>query len=199
MAYARAHVFQDGPRRELQRVFDSLFAAGRRTGGPSTPVAAYEFALDFPTDVHLVGIDISAEALAKNENVDERILGDIQTYPLPVGSFDAVLCWWVLEHVRRPEAALRNMARSLSPGGLLVLSVPRLWSIKGIEGARLTPHRFHIWAYRNLLGMAGRRYTREWGRTQHTCNATSLPGGCWRSRLRSDWGRFTCVATATCQ
>ena len=151
MAYARAHVFQDEPRRELQEVFDSLFAAGSNRRALDAG-CGYELALDFPADVHLVGIDTSADALAKNENADEKILGDIQTYPLPVGSFDAVLCWWVLEHLRRPEAAFRNMARSLKSGGVLVLSVPRLWSIKGIV-TRLTPHRFHIWVYRTLLGM----------------------------------------------
>ena len=140
MAYARAHVFQDEPRRELQEVFDSLFVAGSNRRALDAG-CGYELALDFPADVHLVGIDTSADALAKNENADEKILGDIQTYPLPVGSFDAVLCWWVLEHLRRPEAAFRNMARSLKSGGVLVLSVPRLWSIKGIV-TRVTPHRF---------------------------------------------------------
>ena len=152
MALSRTRVFQDQPRKELQNVFDSLFANGSLKRALDAG-CGYELALDFPADVHLVGIDISADALAKNENADEKILGDIQTYPLPAGSFDAVLCWWVLEHVRRPEDAFRNMSRSLRPGGVLVLSVPRLWSIKGIV-TRLTPYRFHIWVYRKLLGVS---------------------------------------------
>lgn len=38
--------------------------------------------LDFPPTVHLVGLDISREALAANENPDEAIVADIETDPL---------------------------------------------------------------------------------------------------------------------
>ncbi|MGH9361091.1 MAG: class I SAM-dependent methyltransferase, partial [Thermoanaerobaculia bacterium] len=40
------------------------------------------------------------------------------------GAFDTVVCLNVLEHVRDPLAALRNMHAALAPGGRVVLYVP---------------------------------------------------------------------------
>ena len=57
-----------------------------------------------PESAHRVGIDISEEQLRKNTFVDEKILGDIQTYELPPASFDVIICWWVLEHLREPAS-----------------------------------------------------------------------------------------------
>jgi SAM-dependent methyltransferase len=44
---------------------------------------------------------------------------DIVTSELTPGSFDAIVSFEVLEHVRWPEAAFQSMARLLRPGGLL--------------------------------------------------------------------------------
>jgi SAM-dependent methyltransferase len=151
VAYARARVYQDEPRRELQRVFDSFFAEG----GLQTMLdagAGYELPIDVPRDVHLVGIDLSPDALAKNDNADEKIVGDIETYPLPARHFDAAVCWWVLEHVPRPGDAIANIAKSLRPGGIFVIGIPHLWSLKGLL-TKFTPYRFHVWAARSLRGI----------------------------------------------
>jgi SAM-dependent methyltransferase len=79
-------------------------------------------------------------------------VGDIETYPLPHGAYDAILCWTVLEHLAKPRIALANMAQSLRPRGLLIVGVPDPWSLKGLV-TKLTPHRFHVWAYRRCFGM----------------------------------------------
>src|SRR5437764_1287309 len=60
----------------------------------------------FGEHAHVVGLDLSAEDLARNDGLDERIVGDVQAYPMPQQSFDVVLCWDVLEHLRRPRQAL---------------------------------------------------------------------------------------------
>lgn len=49
---------------------------------------------------------------------------DITSIPVPDASFDAVLCTEVLEHVPEPAEAVREMARILRPGGVLLLSAP---------------------------------------------------------------------------
>jgi 2-polyprenyl-3-methyl-5-hydroxy-6-metoxy-1,4-benzoquinol methylase len=92
--------------------------------------------------VYAVGIDISKEQLEANTVVQERILGDIQEYPLPKEEFDVAVCWMVLEHVPRPEDAILNMFGSLKPQGLLILGIPNLYSIKGIV-TKMTPFWFH--------------------------------------------------------
>ena len=50
---------------------------------------------------------------------------DVQSMPeVKSCSFDAVFCSGVLEHVPRPRAALREIARVLKPGGALLLGLP---------------------------------------------------------------------------
>src|SRR3990167_7207197 len=105
--------------------------------------------VDFP-GAHITGIDIDADALALNHSLDIRIVGDIQTYPLPESAFDAIVCWDVLEHLPSPRAALENMTRALRPGGTLILGLPNVTSPKGLA-TKLTPHGFHVWFYRHVF------------------------------------------------
>lgn len=106
--------------------------------------------VELPPNAHVVGLDASAVALASNESVDEAIVGDVETYPLPDRQFDLVVCHDVLEHLGDPVAAVRNLARSVAAGGELDVQMPILWSDKGLV-TRLTPHRFHVWCYRVLF------------------------------------------------
>ena len=55
-------------------------------------------------------------------NIDYRC--DIANVPVTDGEFDAILCTEVLEHVREPIKAVREMARILKPGGRLMLTAP---------------------------------------------------------------------------
>jgi glycosyltransferase involved in cell wall biosynthesis len=57
--------------------------------------------------------------------VDRIDLEDAACFTRWHGQFDTVVCLNVLEHVRDPIAALRNMASVLLPGGRLVLYVPQ--------------------------------------------------------------------------
>lgn len=52
------------------------------------------------------------------------IVGDITAIDRPDGSFDAVLCTEVLEHVPDPVAALTELARLTRPGGRIILTAP---------------------------------------------------------------------------
>jgi hypothetical protein len=106
----------------------------------------------FPEASHLTGVDISQRQLDGHRRLDERIVGDVQTCELPAESFDAVVCWNVLEHLRDPEAAVRRLAAAVRPGGILVLACPNPMSFQGL-GARLTPQWFHVWFYRTVLGV----------------------------------------------
>lgn len=55
-------------------------------------------------------------------------VGSATAIPHESGQFDLVLCIEVLEHVEEDEAALREIARVLKPGGALILSLPyRYW------------------------------------------------------------------------
>src|SRR6266568_2112694 len=102
------------------------------------------------TSSYLVGIDISEEQLQMNSVVNEKIVGDIQSYVLPPSDFDVIVCWWVLEHVSHPEKALDNFLHSMKEDGILILAVPNVLSIKGLI-TKYTPHWFHIWVHRSYL------------------------------------------------
>lgn len=52
------------------------------------------------------------------------IISDITSIPEPDGSFDAVLCSEVLEHVPDPVAAIKELARLVKSGGQLILTAP---------------------------------------------------------------------------
>ncbi len=103
-----------------------------------------------PSDAHLVGVDISASQLRRHGSLDHAIQGDIQDHDFEGQTFDLVICWNVLEHVARPAAAFRNLAGTVAEGGLLVIGVPHLWSVKGVV-TKLTPFAVHRAFYR-LMG-----------------------------------------------
>jgi SAM-dependent methyltransferase len=107
-----------------------------------------------PPDAYVVGIDISPRQLERNTGLDEKILGDIQSYPIPEKAFDLIVCWDVLEHVERPDEAIRNLSRGLDDGGLLLLAMPNLGSLKGLV-TKLTPYGFHVWMHRTVLRQPG--------------------------------------------
>jgi len=53
------------------------------------------------------------------------IQSDVQSIDaLKNGAFDGVLCSSVVEYLDRPDALLKEVARILSPGGVLVISLP---------------------------------------------------------------------------
>jgi SAM-dependent methyltransferase len=152
--FARPRVWQDEELREVQRRFDAHF----ERNGPLRRVldagAGGEMPLDIPLSAHLVAVDISEEALARNVNADEKFVADLQTHEFPAGSFDAAICWWVLEHVPNPMAVIGHLALSLRPGGLMLVGVPYLWGFKALV-TKATPYRFHVWLARRSNPSAG--------------------------------------------
>jgi len=88
---------------------------------------------------------------------------------LPERSFDAVLFWHVLEHLREPDAALAEAHRLLRPGGRLVIAVPNFssWQARwaGPAWFHLDPprhlHHFPLAALRGLVERCGFAVERE--------------------------------------
>jgi len=134
-------------REGLQATLDNWLA--RRDPPPRVLDAGcgHQMYLHITDTARVVGIDIDATQLGGNATIDEKILGDVQTYPLPPSSFDLVICYEVMEHLKTPELALENLTRAGAPGSMLILGGPNLLSLKGLA-TRFTPywvHRLYYW------------------------------------------------------
>lgn len=141
-------------RRALERTEELLRGRHSITVLEAGCGAASHFRFTGSLDLH--GIDISQEELEKNRDVQHKMLGDIQTYPLPPSHYDVVVCWDVIEHLSRPQDALSNMFRSVKPGGLILLGFPNLMSFKGLV-TKATPWWFHQLVYR-LMGLKSKPF-----------------------------------------
>lgn len=75
---------------------------------------------------------------------------------IPAGSIDLVTMFHVIEHVDRPEAVVRQIARWLGPGGVLALETPNLDSVdarifrRTFWGGYHIPRHWHLFTPRTL-------------------------------------------------
>jgi len=101
----------------------------------------------------LVGADFShvavrlARTAAPPKGRTAFFQADAQAIGLAPESVDTAICCETLEHLPDPQAALRELARVLRPGGRLFLTTPNYLGPMG--------------AYRGYLRLTGRRYSEE--------------------------------------
>lgn len=98
--------------------------------------------LDRPALESYVGVDISAEALARakvDRSVSRLVEADLQGYEPAAGeSFTAVVFNEVLHFAEDPGAELARAARWLAPGGLIAVSMYAPWKETGGGYAKVT-------------------------------------------------------------
>ena len=130
-----SRVYDFAARRLLRRLYRRLAADIAATAPPDSKildvgtgpgVLLVELAKR-RTDLHLTGIDLSADMIvAATRNLDRfgfrttAQVGDVTNLPFPDGSFDLVVSSLSLHHWDEPEAAVPELARVLRPGGRLV-------------------------------------------------------------------------------
>jgi len=79
-------------------------------------------------------------------------IGDLTALPFPSGCFAACINIVTLEHVREPACAIREIERTLAPGGRLLMIVPHEWEV------HQHPHdyfRYTRYGIEYLLSLAG--------------------------------------------
>jgi len=108
-----------------------------------------------------VGLELDTAESRARSRADAYYDG--RRFPFEDGSFDAVLCNQVLEHVFEPDAFVQEIARVLKSGGRLLLTVPFVWdeheqprdygrySSFGLA-ALLDKHGFRILRHRKTAG-----------------------------------------------
>ena len=80
-------------------------------------------------EAEVTGIERDPEAAAcAKERLDHVILGDVEEmeFHFHENSFDCIVCGDVLEHLCDPVRMLRDVRAYLSPGGLLIASIPNV-------------------------------------------------------------------------
>jgi len=73
-----------------------------------------------------IAIDYPSAMPGKDRRKIERAAGILEAVPLATESVDTVFCTQVLCQVPHPEAALREIARIMRPGGYAIISVPHV-------------------------------------------------------------------------
>ncbi len=85
------------------------------------------FAAEYKRAGKVIGVDIDAEFLARNELVDQKIVSDLASLPeLQDNSVDVIMSSWVLEHLENPAAVFAEIRRILKPGGKFIFLTPNL-------------------------------------------------------------------------
>lgn len=74
-------------------------------------------------DISEVAVDQASHATASDNDV-EVLRGDLRDLPFSDNEFDLAVCFEVIEHVEDPETVLDELARVLTPNGLLCVSTP---------------------------------------------------------------------------
>lgn len=69
-----------------------------------------------------VGLELSAHAAARARHLNLEIHEGSILAPPALAPFDAVTLWDTIEHLARPDIALRNVVAMLRPGGIVAIS-----------------------------------------------------------------------------
>jgi SAM-dependent methyltransferase len=122
----------------LERLSAFIPAPGARVLDVGTAGGAFlEAAEQF--GYHAVGMEPSQylveRARTRGLTVEQ---GTIDNHKFPAGGFDMVTLWDVIEHLVDPKKALRQIARLLKPGGILLINFPDI----GTWQARFAGRRF---------------------------------------------------------
>jgi SAM-dependent methyltransferase len=74
------------------------------------------------------GVDLAVGDAAWNYSRLDAI-ADLTALPFRAGAFDAAIHLVTIEHLREPGRALAEIARSLRPGGVLLVAAPHEWEV----------------------------------------------------------------------
>jgi len=98
---------------------------------------------------HTYGIDPDMSAINRNNEIKYIKRSYVEEMAFKDNFFDVVVCAWVLEHLRDPKKAFKEIYRVLKPGGKVIFLTPNtlnynVWLIK------LIPEKFHDFLTRRL-------------------------------------------------
>jgi SAM-dependent methyltransferase len=143
-----------------------------------------------PEGTHYVGLDVSQAELdaAPAGSYDESMVADLTTFdPALEESFDVIVSFQVLEHVKPLDVAIENMRRYLKPGGTMVHKFSGGRSLFA-RLHRMVPFRLAVWIETTLRSReAESMFPTHYDR----CNYTDL------ERMTASFSKVTIVPQYT--
>jgi SAM-dependent methyltransferase len=125
--------------RGRQRILESVLSRELKAGGAGSiasvgcgPAEGLRWLEQFiGPKGKVIGIDVERLHARRVAPRIEYVIGRLEAAPFSAGAFDAVLALDVLEHLDDDAGGLREAARMVKPGGLLLVTVPALPSLWG--------------------------------------------------------------------
>lgn len=81
-------------------------------------------------DVEVIGVGLNRTELERNRVLSQCIVHDLNSepgLPLPADHFDLAVCTASVEYLTHPIEVFRDVARTLKPGALLVVTFSERW------------------------------------------------------------------------
>jgi ubiquinone/menaquinone biosynthesis C-methylase UbiE len=149
----------------------------------------------------LVDVDIE---VPKERTADTFIIGDLERLPIKDSSFDIIVCYFVIEHLRHPRMVFEEFWRVLSNAGILVFKTPCIIAPMFL----LSRHIPHLWHKTIKRAIEGTEESDVFP-TYYRCNTakkidhTLITAGFQRETLNSfeqiyDYFVFSVAAYAAC-
>lgn len=135
-----------------------------------------------PPGCHYVGLDLSREEMEKagTESYDEMVVADVTEWiPRFEDSFDLIVSWQVLEHVKPLDGAFENVRMYLRRGGRFIAQMSGKFSAFGLINQAL-PGRAGLWV---LTQFVGKNPSEVFPAFYHRCWYSAL------NRILAPWSR----------
>lgn len=123
----------------------SILDVGCRTG---------DFLMHFDAEINRTGVELSSHFTSIARQRGLTIIQDFLENITITGQFEVVTCYAILEHLSDPLRFLNSLQRLVQPGGLLVIMIPSIQTLK----AKCYGARWHMFSPPEHLNFYSRRF-----------------------------------------